>query len=272
MNKVAFISMDVESFYDTSCIKKRNIAPIDEYDCSMMVKEFINFLNERNIKATLFVTVDFLPKVKDYLLEAIKNGHEIALHSLHHVDVVDQSDEEFENDIKKAKEILEKELNIKVFGNRFPCFKKEEKHIEIIQNNGVMFDSGNLIDKNDGYEKLNDVVYKKNNFYEFALVKTPVSKINISGGAFLRLLPWPFAYSKVKRYVKKHNGYTFYLHPFEIYKGELPVFKNFTILEKTFIRKGRDIYLDKIDKIFKLLKEEGYSFITMSEYIKEVEK
>ena len=59
--------MDVESFYDTSCIKKRNIAPNDEYDCAPMVKKFIDFLNERDIKSTLFVTADFLPKVKDYL-------------------------------------------------------------------------------------------------------------------------------------------------------------------------------------------------------------
>ena len=271
MNKVAFISMDVESFYDTSCIKKRNIAPVDEYDCSNMVKAFIDFLNEKNIKATLFVTVDFLPKVKEYLIEAIKNGHEIALHSLHHIDVVNQKDEEFESDLKEAKKILEKELGVIVFGNRFPCFKKEDKHIEIIQNNGVMFDSGNLVDKN-GYQKLNDVTYEKDGFYEFTLVRTPVSKINISGGAFLRLLPWPFAYHKVKRYVKKHDAYTFYLHPFEIYDGELPQVKGLSLLEKTFINRGRDIYLKKIEKILNLLKEEGYSFMTMSDYIKEKKK
>lgn len=266
MNKYAFISMDVESFYDTSCIKKRNIASIDEYDCSNMVKEFINFLNERNIKATFFVTVDFLPRVKNYLLDAIKSGHEIALHSYHHINVINQKDEEFITDFIRAKNELEKELNINVYGNRFPCFKKEEKHLEIIQNNGAMFDSGRLINKNE-YEKVNDVIYKKDDFYEFTLVRTPVAKINISGGAFLRLLPWPFAYSKVKRYIKKHNGYTFYLHPFEIFKGELPKIKGLNFLEKMFINHGRDIYLSKIDKIFNLLKDEGYSFLTMSEYI-----
>ena len=271
MNKVAFISMDVESFYDTSCIKKRNIATIDEYDCAIMVREFINFLNERNIKATFFVTADFLPRVKDYLLDAIKDGHEIALHSLHHTSVLSQKDEEFERDLKEAKRIVESELNVKVLGNRFPCFEKEAKHIEIIKNNGIMFDSGNLTDKKEQYQKLNDVVYKKDGFYEFSLVRT-ASKINISGGAFLRLLPWPFAYSRVKKYVKKHNGYTFYLHPFEIYNGELPKIKGLGPLEKIFIKRGRDCYLSKIDKIFNLLKEEGYSFITMSDYIREIEK
>ena len=60
MNKVAFITMDVESFYDTSCIKDKNIPSNDEYDCAEELDKFIDFLDERNVTLSATTSVTYL--------------------------------------------------------------------------------------------------------------------------------------------------------------------------------------------------------------------
>ena len=55
MNKIAFITMDMESFFDSGCMKRNNISPDEEFDCAQEVERFIDYLDSINIKATLFV-------------------------------------------------------------------------------------------------------------------------------------------------------------------------------------------------------------------------
>lgn len=268
MNKVAFITMDVESYYDTTCLKKNNIPSDDKYDCAEEIKKFLDFLNMRNIKATFFVTVDFLPRCKDFLLEAIKSGHEIALHCLHHVKVKKLSSEEFDTSVKEAKRIIKDELGIDMVGNRFPEFVSKKKHQSVIEEDGFKYDSVRFAPSKKEYTKLNDLVYQNGKFYDFVLARTPLFKLNISGGGFVRLIPWKIIGPKIKRHIKKKDSYILYIHPFEIHEGDLPNY-NVNFLKKLYLKRGRDIYLYKIDQIINWMNEEKYQFLTMSEYIEK---
>ena len=269
MNKVAFITMDVESFYDTSCIKDKNIPGNDEYDCAEELDKFIDFLDERNIKATFFLVASFIPRVKPYLLKAIKNGHAIGLHCLEHRILKNQDLESFEKDIIEAKKIVKKELEVEPLGFRFPCFELDEEHLQIIKNNGFLLDSSFFNARDNSYIKVNDSLYFKDDFYEFTLSK--VGNRNISGGSVLRLLPFWTMFPKIKKYVKSHDAYVMYLHPFEISSKDLPTFDELNFKEKLFIQKGRKTYLDKISKVIDLLKSEGYIFPSMTDYINTIE-
>ena len=51
MSKKAFITMDMESFFDSGCMKRHNIVGDEEYDCASEVERFIDFLDERKIKS-----------------------------------------------------------------------------------------------------------------------------------------------------------------------------------------------------------------------------
>ena len=120
MSKNAFITMDMESFFDSGCMKRNNISPGEEFDCAQEVERFINYLDSKNIKATFFVAVSFISRCKETLLKAIKNGHEIAIHCLEHKDVRTMSVEQFENELVEAKRIVKKELGVEPVGFRFP--------------------------------------------------------------------------------------------------------------------------------------------------------
>ena len=84
MEKLAFFSMDVESYFDTSCVKKSGMKVDQQYNCAEDILKYVHFLDKYNIKGTFFVVADFIKYAKPYLLEAIAHGHEIALHCLHH--------------------------------------------------------------------------------------------------------------------------------------------------------------------------------------------
>ena len=67
MNKLAFLTMDVESYFDTSCLKNTDIDRDQKYNCAEEVLNYANFLSKHNIKGTFFVTVDFIKYCKPYL-------------------------------------------------------------------------------------------------------------------------------------------------------------------------------------------------------------
>ena len=96
MDKVAFISMDVESFYDTGCVKGKKVVVDEKFNCAKEIRKFVNFLGKYGIKATFFVTVSFIKEAKEELLYAIEKGHEIGLHCYNHEKVNKYSIEEFE--------------------------------------------------------------------------------------------------------------------------------------------------------------------------------
>lgn len=265
--KTAFLTMDVESFYDTSCVKNKGIT--GSLSCAEQVDVYLDLLSAYGAKATLFVTADFIEECKSSLLRAIREGHEIALHALVHESPVKYSQSYFKECIARAKDIVEEELGVKVKGYRAPCFGIDAGKVEILKELGFLYDSSALNFKSaygsgsldiGNYRKINDSVYCDGDFFE-------VKPTTLSGGGYLRLTPWCITKSKVERYLKRADAYVFYVHPFEIYRGDFPEFKQLSAFERVFVNVGRKEYLTKIQYIFDRLLQEKFSFPTISGYL-----
>ena len=266
MNKVCFLTMDVESYYDTTCLKENNIPPVEEFCCASQVDEYLSFLNKKGLKATFFVVISFLPYVKETLLKAVKTGHEIGLHAYEHHVIKSQDIKEFEKDIKESISIIKKELGVTPVSFRAPCFEIDEEHLEVVRRNGLVLDSS-LHEVDDSYEKLNDIVARKGEYFEFTV---PTKKmfgrtINLYGGGYARTLP---IQGLIKKNIKKSNAYIFYFHPFEINPNELPLFEGIKSGEKTYINRGRKSYFKKIRELIEVMEKDGYQFMTFSEFAK----
>ena len=263
MSKNAFITMDMESFFDSGCMKRNNISPDEEFDCAQEVERFINYLDSKNIKATFFVAVSFISRCKETLLKAIKNGHEIAIHCLEHKDVRTMSVEQFENELVEAKRIVKKELGVEPVGFRFPCFKYKDEYMEVVKRQGFIYDSSATSKELRGKITVNKGFYEFSpNIYKFLLF----FRINLSGGGYLRLMPrWSYSH-KLNKCIKG-DYYLIYLHPFEIYEGSFPKYKKLNIFERMYINRGRAKYLSLISDLIDRLKNEGYEFFTLKDYI-----
>ena len=64
MSKVAFMTMDVESMYDAVCIKRYGIEYNSRYSCEEAINDYLNLLDEFNIKGTFFTLASSLDKAK----------------------------------------------------------------------------------------------------------------------------------------------------------------------------------------------------------------
>jgi len=276
MNKIAFMTIDVESMYDSELLKDRMIYDPDySYECYL--KDYIDLLDKYNIKGTLFLLESSIEKVKDTIEYAISHGHEIALHGKVHTSPLDRTDEEFRETIKSAKEDIEKELNVEIKGYRAPCFGIDENKLQIIKDLGFTYDSSNLdfhLAKKSGridltnYKKEHMTVASDNGFYEFSLsrVKAYSGHLPVSGGGYIRLVPWFVMKYYLKKYIKHSDSYVFYVHPFEIGKGKIPKYKELNWKERLYLRIGRRQYLKKIEFLIKYLKKNNFEFMNMEKY------
>ena len=276
--KYAFFSMDVESLYDAEVLKKTNNEYEEKYSYEECILDYINLLNKYNIKATFFITYTSINKIKDIIPKLIKEGHEIAIHAKNHISPITQTNEDFYEDVKFIKDYLESNYNIQIKGYRAPCFGITDDKLKIIKELNFNYDSS-FIDFHlqlnsgtiniDDYEKIASTIYKKDDFYEFMLSKSNVFSIPISGGGYLRLIPFFFINHYLKKYIKKNNSYIFYCHPFEISKGKLPKFNGLSFIEKSYINHNRKKYLKRIEKIIKYLNKNNYEFNTFEKYIEK---
>lgn len=262
MAKVAFMTMDVESYYDTMCLKGTDVVVDDRFSCAEQIDRYLSLLDKYNIKATFFVAVSFLPMCKNFLLKAISNGHEIALHCLEHEIYKDLPKEDFDALIKKSIEVLKQELGVKPVGYRFPCFEYKDELLEVLKDNGFIYNSS--MSMKEGH------IYNANDLYEFPLIHRHLlgKKILLSGGAYGRILPRKTYLKWVKKYISKHDYFIVYFHPFEIYEGELPLPSKTNFNLRAFINNGRNDYLNRIEEIIHFLLENGYQFSTIKGYLK----
>lgn len=272
--KYAVFTMDVEAFADTECVNALNkdvdIDLLDGFD------EYVCLLDKYGIKSTLFTVGELAPKIADKLKKHIKNGHDLALHSYKHIAPMNVSADIFRKQTLKAKELLENTFNTSVSGFRAPCFSIDRERLDILKELGFKYDSSHLdfgkarhtvkVDLS-GFEKVRKTIFRRNGFYEFGLSRQEVfgQPYPISGGGYVRLGHWEFIKSLIKKYIKQNDFYVFYLHPFELTKRKIPFFKELKLYDKFYIRYGISSYEKKIEQIIKMLKKNGYQFVTFEE-------
>ena len=71
MNKVAFFTTDVESFFDTSCVREKGIRFDKNHDGAEGFAAYLSLLDEYDIRATLFLTVDTANRWQEILKKAL---------------------------------------------------------------------------------------------------------------------------------------------------------------------------------------------------------
>ena len=127
----------------------------------------------------------------------------------------------------------------------------------------------------EGYELVTPNIFKYNDFFEFQISSCSVYGKNmpISGGGYLRLLPWYVSKKMIKTYLAQGELYVLYVHPFELSSKPNPPFPSTT---KWYNRLrfgiGRSTVPEKLSRVIDLLKESDYRFTTFSLLRKELLK
>lgn len=279
--KYAIFTVDVEEFSDTECIGYSGASVAQ--DMLDGLDEYICLLDRYHIKATMFAITDAALKQKERIRAYLRRGHRLALHGHRHVAPCLLEDEEFRAQTIQAKAELEKAFGAAITGYRAACFGMDDRKLEIVKELGFRYDSSMMKFQTarhvnamalKGFRKLRRDVYRNQAFFEFGMSTQRFFWANypVSGGGYVRLGRWPFIIPMIRHYIRDKDIYVFYLHPFEFSQQKMPKIHSLRLYDRFYLYSGRRWYQKKVEKIIKMLKADGYRFITFDQLADRLEE
>ncbi len=96
----------------------------------------------KNIKATFFLIAENAAKYPDIVAQIIRDGHEVASHSLTHTIPFNISDREvYKKELVQSKEVLEKLTGSAVVGFRAPSWDMDRKLYDLLREANYQYDA-----------------------------------------------------------------------------------------------------------------------------------
>lgn len=278
--KKAVFSMDVEDWYHLEYINDlKGLNKTSDKSMKDGIQKYLNLLSKYDIRANFFIVGNFIQYCQKEVQSIIDAQHEIGLHSFNHVRPITLSKENFLEDLKLNIKVLEN-MGVTPKGYRAPCFALGDSFLNLLVRdfNHLLFDSSFINQKEHplythiDLEKLKFIkreegIFERNGFVEFEVSTTKFFKfsIPISGGGYIRFLPW-FVYKfLLKKYLSTGKFYTFYIHPFELSNKKISLPKEVSFVNRFRFHYNRKKTYRRIEKTIALLKKYGYSFHTFSE-------
>jgi polysaccharide deacetylase family protein (PEP-CTERM system associated) len=255
-NRINALTIDVEDYFQVQAFSAISKYETWENYEVRVEKNTINLLNILDgvpshdpangstipCKATFFV-LGWIAERYPHIVKAIKAaGHEIASHGYAHQVIYNQTKDEFRQDIRRAKAVLQDITGEEIIGYRAPSYSITPETLwalEILMEEGFHYDSSIFPVYHDIYGmpdaprfpfavRIDDkrkiefapitAETKRTAMLEFPIstVKILGTNIPVAGGGYFRLFPYPLIKYGLKR-INEVDGqpFIFYLHPWE---------------------------------------------------------
>ena len=275
MKRYAVLSMDVEDWYHldycSGLVPDRSCCMLDGLDV------YLSLLRQHSIQTTFFVLSELAEHLGDTLRAMVAEGHEIASHGVAHKRPLKMTIDQVSDDLRKSKAVLENVVQRSVEGFRAPCFSMDRARLEEVRKAGYTYDSSRIdFTGHPLYGSLDvadfDTVLPghtvQNGFHEFEVSTLPAlgKRLPVSGGGYLRIAPWAIMRPLIQSYLSGHPLYVLYIHPFELSPQPLPaVAAKLSYPQRLRFGLGRAGVARKLDKLVRLLKNNGFSFVTFGD-------
>ncbi|WP_246628587.1 XrtA system polysaccharide deacetylase [Methylomagnum ishizawai] len=180
------------------------------------------------IKATFFTLGWVARRYPGLVRRIVEDGHELACHGLSHVRVTEQTPEEFREDVRVSKCILEDISGQPVLGYRAASYSIGAKNLwafPILEELGFQYSSSIYPVRHDLYgmpEAPRFAFHPTDS--SGGLLELPVTTVKLGrhnypcgGGGYFRLLPYPLSRWAMRRVNRTdRESCIFYFHPWEI--------------------------------------------------------
>ena len=223
------ITVDVEDYFQVSAFESivdRSNWSDFEFRVEANTDRILEIFGETGVTGTFFCLGWVAEKFPSLLQRIAEQGHEIASHGYSHVQVTNQSREDFRQDIRKTKALLEDISAQKVVGYRAASFSITPEnpwaHDELAAA-GHRYSSSTYPIRHDRYGAAGQPRFPHQRG-ESGLIELPVTPVKIgdsrfpcAGGGYFRLLPYWYTRWGIRR-INRKDGHPviFYLHPWEI--------------------------------------------------------
>ena len=279
------MSVDVEDYYQVSAFE-RVVSRADWHGFDSRVvrntHQLLAFFHQHGVHATFFVLGWAAERFPALVREIAGLGHEVASHGFHHQLIYTLAPEQFREDVRRAKAVIEDAAGCAVIGYRAPSFsvvKSSLWALDVLIEEGYQYDASIFPIHHDRYG-IPDAPRHIHRIERDAgeLVEVPASTVRvaganlpIAGGGYFRLLPYAWTKWGISRVnAVDQEPVVFYLHPWEIDPGQprLPAgrltrLRHYTGLAHTLDRLTRLVSDFRFDSIQSILETEsvvaGYS-------------
>ena len=225
------LTVDVEDYYMVSAFS--NVVKFEDWHryesrVEKSTSTILDLLEHYDVRATFFVLGWIAQRHPALVRDIHAAGHEIACHGYNHRLVYALTPDEFREDIRKSKGILEGITGAAVRGYRAASYSVVQKSLwalDILIEEGFDFDSSIFPIHHDRYgiptaSRFPHVIRRAGG----EIVEFPPStyqlmgqNIPVAGGGYLRLFPWPVTKAIIERINEKEKqAVMVYVHPWEV--------------------------------------------------------
>ncbi len=225
------LSVDVEDWYHD---ESRPAGPATDAEIAAEgpriernLRRLLEIFAETGTRATFFFLADVAARHAALTREVAALGHEIACHGLRHVPIALRERDEVQDDVRRARAMIEDVTGEAVRGFRAPCFVRATKDLwllDVLAASGFAYDSSwlPLRYRPGATDELGNggrPVRMPSGLWEFPL---PLSRVAghllpvAAGGFALRALPLAFTRRHLERFNHEVGPAVVYTHPWEI--------------------------------------------------------
>jgi polysaccharide deacetylase family protein (PEP-CTERM system associated) len=225
------VTFDVEDYFHVAAFADHvNRSQWDSFPSRVEANtnKILEMLAQTQSLGTFFVLGWIAQKFPALVRSIAAAGHEVACHSLHHRRVFDMTPNEFREDTRQAKQMIEDVCGLRVLGYRAPSFSVTRDSLwalEILAKLGFEYDSSIFPVEHPSYGMPESPRFPFSILTDSGpLVEFPMTTVHfggkrspLSGGAYMRILPyrymrWGFRYLNEC----ENQAFCFYLHPWEL--------------------------------------------------------
>lgn len=269
------MSVDVEEHFQVQALSRQ--VRRDEWEVrpsrvEKSTNRVLDLFAANGVKGTFFVLGWVAERHPNLVRRIVDEGHELASHGFEHARVDGQTPDQFRNDIRRTKAVLEDIGSVPIHGYRAATFSIGSRNLwafDVLAEEGYTYSSSINPIRHDLYGMSGA---PRVAFYPTTterIVEYPISTVRVAdrnwpcgGGGFFRLLPYPVSRWAIDRVNSREDIPTiFYFHPWEIdpgqprepglpFKSRLRHYLNLNRMEKRLCRLMKDFAWDRIDHVF----------------------
>jgi polysaccharide deacetylase family protein (PEP-CTERM system associated) len=228
------LSVDVEEYYHATIFREatRGLQGQSPSRVVAQTERLLALFATHGAAATFFILGEVAASHPTLVRRIAAAGHEIACHGYHHDVVHRQRPDEFREDVRSAKLLLEDLTGQQVLGYRAPSFSittDQAWAYDILLELGFSYDSSSYPIRHDRYGDARGprFPYTIRDHGVGRLLEFPIgtarllaTNLPIGGGGYFRLLPLAVVRWGIRR-VNRSEGapVLFYIHPWEVDPG-----------------------------------------------------
>jgi polysaccharide deacetylase family protein (PEP-CTERM system associated) len=232
------LSVDIEDWFQVGAFEHSiaradwdSLLPRVERNSDMVIELF----GKTGAKATFFTLGWVAQRYPGLIRRIVDAGHELASHGWDHVRVFTMTPDQFRDDIRRTRALLEDLGGAKVTGYRAPSFSIDQRtpwaH-EILAEEGYAYSSSVAPVVHDHYGWPDAPRFAFHPIDGHPLIELPVTTARLrgrtvaaGGGGFFRLFPYAFSRWAIRQVNAEERPAIFYFHPWEIDPGQPRVAK-----------------------------------------------